>query len=151
MPTIRTTDTVDLLVTAAVLAGSQLGTAPDQLRALVVSADRIGQELSDLLAPAHRTPALAYRWQPVGDLFAAYTDEQLVQLERARRFVAEQGRNQAGWLRSSTCDFVNRLRIGLSAELGRAAIDPARFDTPCLWQRPDGLPVVAQPADPTAS
>lgn len=124
------TDTIDLLITAAML-----GFRPDDSRAsaqprqILELADRYGQSLVDenhaSVSAARGTsfPAPRYEWTPVFDLLwrdagaDLVTDEQALQLERSQLLVVENSREHDGWEGSLAERFMDRLATALSGRL----------------------------------
>lgn len=88
-------DTIDLLVSAALLRSKPL--EPEPARELVRLADRLGQALWDENHAAlsedleREIPAPHYEWQPVLELTAfTINDREVIQVERCRRFLRAQ-------------------------------------------------------------
>ena len=131
------TDTIDLLITAAML-----GFRPDDSRAaaqpqqILELADRYGQSLVDenhasvSAARGVPFPAPRYQWTPVFDLLwredraDLVTDEQALQLERSQLLVVETSREHDGWEGSLAERFMDRLGSALSGRLRDWPLEP---------------------------
>lgn len=143
------TDSIDLLVTAAVTIPLTAGTA-ESLSKLAESADHLGQQLRDAHAaalaessPSPAPPAARYRWQPVAELVASNLDEGLLlQLERTRMSFVSASCNQARWQDSPARRFTDSLAEAICARLERnpgspAILTSAEIDvTTADWRRP---------------
>jgi hypothetical protein len=124
-------DTVDLIVTAAVL-GTRRDDDADHTRQLVQRADQIGQQLWDAnhasasYARGMELPAPTYSWEPVFDLiWQASTDQadysltpqQTLQVERCRLFLSENSREHPDWDGSAARLFLEQLGAAVESRL----------------------------------
>lgn len=103
------TDTIDLLVTAAVLGSAPDGSPRMRGRDLASIADEYGQALlNENYASASYARGVplqppTYTWRPVFELFwreepgQTLTEQQALQLEKSRLLVSENSREHPGW------------------------------------------------------
>lgn len=125
-------DTIDLIVTAAVIGTRRENDDPERVRFLADRADEIGQQLwtanyaSVNAARGSEIPVPIYAWQPVFDLIwqtdrdqADYslTPEQTLQIERSRLFLSENSREYPEWETSEACKFLEQLGTAVEARL----------------------------------
>lgn len=131
------TDTIDLLITAAMLGfrpgETRSAAQPQQIVAL---ADRYGQSLVDenhasvSTARGVPVPAPRYEWTPVFELLwreeeaDLVTDEQALQLERSQLLVVENSREHEGWEGSLAERLMDRLGAALAGRLRNWPLDP---------------------------
>lgn len=142
-------DSIDLLVTAAVAALShddELATDHEQL---VISADTLGQILTD--ASTATPDATSYQWQPVAELLTpTLVDELILQLERTRLAYIEHCQQistttgTGDWSHSPARRYIDRLGTSIRERLNRDTTDPYRMiltsseleHTDADWRRP---------------
>lgn len=137
---LATKDTIDLVVTAAVLGTKKPNGTDHDSATDVVLADRIGQVLWDANYASASTargieiPAPTYVWQPVFDLMwqegvdqpdYSLTIAQLLQIERSRLFLSENSREHAGWETSQARLFLQQLDLAITSRLRNWPCIPA--------------------------
>ncbi len=131
-------DTIDLIVTTAVIGALRDDTTGDRSRFLARRADEIGQQLWDTnYASVNRArgssiPTPSYQWEPVFDLIwqpaeqADYslTTEQTLQVERSRLFISENSREALEWETSESRTFLEQLGAAVQTWLRAWPIGP---------------------------
>lgn len=126
-------DTVDLLVTAALISSTDITQSPARLpiitpgqspEAVLAGADRIGQQLWDenyasvSFANGCSVIAPRYEWRPVAELMGDRVDvEQILQIERNRLYMEEVSCHHNGWDDSPARNHLRRLGQSIEARL----------------------------------
>ena len=125
---IVTKDTIDLIVSAAVIGNSTVDRDAEEI---VRAADRIGRQLrSENYAAANAAagthhPTPLYTWQPVFDLIwqpeqreaFTITEEQALQVERCRLFLIDNSADSPNWADSFARKFLDRLGAAIQSRL----------------------------------
>lgn len=124
-------DTIDLVVTAAVIGTRRGDETGERSRFLVRRADEIGQQLwntnyaSVNRARGSSIPTPTYEWEPVFDLIwqpgeqedYSLTTLQTLQIERSRLFVSENSREAVDWESSEARTFLEQLGDAVESRL----------------------------------
>jgi len=139
------TDSIDLLVTAAIACLTDDHELTHNPTALVTAADTFGQILTDQI-PTHGSPALAaYRWQPVAELLTpTLVDDLVLQLERTRLAYIDAAHAGNDWEHSPARRYIDRLGTTIRERIDRDTIDPNQMilttseleETTPEWRRP---------------
>lgn len=125
-------DTIDLVVTAAILGSKNSDNLGQDLRAEVDLADHTGQMLWDAnyaaasIGRGITIPAPTYVWQPVFDLIWREDNEspdysptiaELLQIERSRLFLSENSCEHLDWEASHAQLFLQQLDLAITSQL----------------------------------
>lgn len=165
--TLAPKDTIDLLVTAAVLGARREN--EEDTRDLVRRADEVGQRLweANYASASHARgipiPPPAYTWEPVFDLIwqpsrdqedFSLTPQQALQIERSRLFVSENSREHPDWDDSPARAFLHQLGAAVESFLHGWPTGPGEdagtlefrglSDAEPRWTRRTGFPGVTQ-------
>lgn len=158
-------DSIDLIVTAVIMAGlhGDRELPSNASREAIEHADDMGQllwqENVNAVNDAYGTEKLAaaYEWRPIFELMGLdLTPEHLIQIEKTRRELEEQSRDNAGWSTSRAKRLLEALRSavdhglegwprvprpGNSEDKDFVGIDQAV----AAWSRDQGFPTLARP------
>jgi hypothetical protein len=162
-------DTIDLLVSAAIVTAATPTASGTAVQRTVHIADRVGQALwkENVASVNHRygleLPVPVYEWQPVAELLDyAISEVQALQIERSRLELLDQSREHPGWEGSLAAGFLEQLGTGLARLLRSWPQVPSRTHegvleyagmhdgTVPVWERGLGFPA-SRPTDSAMS
>lgn len=158
-------DSIDLLVTAVIMAGlrGDRETPSDASLQVIAHADEMGallwsknvEAVNRLYGAEQEVPS--YEWLPVFELMGLdLTPDQLVQIEKTRRTLQEQSRVDVSWATSPAKRLLDALGLAVaqglegwpqspSTDSGRA--DYAGIDyAAAAWSRDRGFPSLTRPS-----